>query len=108
MTNGNAKGKRGELELSAVLRAAGYEARRAQQFKGAAGDEDVTHNLPGLHIECKRVEKLNVRQAYKQAVSDALDFKTPIVAHKVNRGPWLVTLSLDDFLSLLKAGDDLD
>lgn len=105
MVNSRAKGQRGELELCAVLRAAGYEARRAQQYCGVAGDEDVKHTVPGLHIECKRVEALNVLEAYRQAVADAELGKLPVVMHKKNRAPWLVTLSLDDFLALMKADE---
>lgn len=103
MTNGNAKGKAGERELAKVLKKAGFEARRAQQYCGQAGDEDIRHNIPGLYIECKRVEKLNVLRAYKQAVTDSAgSHKVPAVMHRCNRSPWMVTVSLDDFLALLK------
>lgn len=105
MVHSNRKGKAGERELCGVLRSAGFEARRAQQFCGAAGDEDITHSIPGVHIECKRVEKLNVLAAYKQAKGDAAPNKLPLVMHRCNRSPWMVTLSLDDFLALLKADD---
>ena len=58
MTNSRQKGARGERELAAVLREHGFECRRGQQFCGANGDADVV-GLPGIHIECKRVESLN-------------------------------------------------
>jgi hypothetical protein len=105
--NGNRKGKVGERELAAVLRQAGYDARRAQQFCGAAGDEDITHTIPGLHVECKRVEKLNVLSAWKQAKADAKPHKTPVVMHRCNRGPWMLTMSLEDFLAILRVDDGL-
>lgn len=105
--NSKQKGKRGELELAAELRKAGFEARRGQQYCGANGDADVIHSIPGIHLECKRVEKLNLRLAYEQAVSDAGD-DMPIVAHRTNRQPWLVTLSLADLLALIQVGDGLN
>lgn len=55
--NSNSKGKKGELELSKILREHGYDTRRGQQYCGANGDADVI-GLPYVHIECKRVEKL--------------------------------------------------
>ena len=107
MTNGKQKGKAGELELCGVLREAGFDARRSQQYCGAAGDADIQHSIPGLHIECKRVEKLNVLKAYEQAQGDAKPHETPVVMHRCNRAPWLVTMSLADFLALLKVDDVL-
>ena len=67
------KGKRGERELAGRLRDHGYDCRRGQQFCGASGDADVT-GLPGIHIECKRVE----------------------------RSEWLVTMKLEDWIQLYK------
>lgn len=55
--NSREKGKRGERELAGELRRHGYDARRGQQYCGANGDADVV-GLSGLHIECKRVERL--------------------------------------------------
>lgn len=60
--NSREKGKKGELELSRALKEHGYDTRRGQQYCGSNGDADVI-GLPYLHIECKRVEKLNLRAA---------------------------------------------
>lgn len=47
-----------ERELANLLKDRyGYDCRRGQQFCGSNGDADVV-GLPGIHIECKRVEKL--------------------------------------------------
>ena len=100
--NSRQKGKRGELELAAVLRAHGYSARRGQQYAGANGDADVV-GLPGVHIECKRVERLNLDAAMAQAVRDARDGELPVVAHRRSRQPWLVTMRLEDWLKWMKA-----
>lgn len=105
--NSRNKGAAGERELAALLREHGFDARRGQQFSGVAGDADVL-GLPGYHIECKRVEKLNIYAAMDQSTRDADaeslrkgELITPIVAHRKNRREWLVTLRLDDFLKLI-------
>ena len=64
--NSNKKGKRGERELANILKKYGFKSRRGQQYCGANGDADVI-GLDGIHIECKRVEKLNIDEAYIQA-----------------------------------------
>ena len=100
--NSKQKGKDGELELCHKLKEYGFEAQRSQQYCGAAGDADVL-GLPGIHIECKRVEALNLDGAFEQAVSDANEGDIPAVFHRKNRKPWKVTLSLDNFMMLYKA-----
>ena len=105
--NSRRKGKEGELELSKILRGYGYETRRGQQYAGANGDADVI-GLPGVHIECKRVEQLNLNKAMEQAVRDARDGKVPTVFHRRNRQPWLVTLRLEDFMAMYGRSDTSD
>lgn len=101
--NSRDKGARGERELAARLRFLGMDARRGQQYSGANGDADVI-GLPGIHIECKRVERLNLEKAYDQSKRDAARVgDIPTVMHRKNGGEWLVTLSLEHFLSLYKA-----
>ena len=97
--NSKSKGKRGELEWARFCRERGFECRRSQQFCGADGDADVI-GIDGLHMEVKRVEKLNLEAAFDQSKNDSRDGETPIVAHRKNRGEWLVTLRADDFLKI--------
>lgn len=96
--NSREKGCRGERELASELRNFGYDCRRGQQYSGVSGDADVI-GLPFLHIECKRVEKLNLTEAYAQAKSDAKG-KIPVVMHRKNHEDWRVTLSLQDFMQM--------
>lgn len=98
--NSRAKGSRGELELAKKFQEYGYEARRGQQFSGANGDPDVVVSLPGIHVECKRVERLNIHEAMEQAISDARVDERPMVFHRKNRTPWLVTMGFDDFIEI--------
>lgn len=97
--NSREKGKRGELELAGKLKEYGYKTRRGQQYCGANGDADVI-GLPGIHIECKRVEKLNLYDAMAQAVSDSKEKEMPAVFHRKNNCEWLVTMRFDDFMKL--------
>lgn len=99
MTNSRAKGARGERELSNLLKQYGYSTRRGQQYCGSNGDADVV-GLPNIHIECKRVEHLNLYAAMEQAKSDAKEFETPVVMHRKDRKEWLVTMRLNDWIKL--------
>lgn len=97
--NSRNKGAAGERELSNLLKSAGYDTRRGQQFCGANGDADVV-GLEGIHIECKRVERLNIYEAMEQAINDARVGELPCVFHRKNRKNWLVTMNLDEWLEL--------
>lgn len=99
MKNSRAKGAAGERELSKKLRSYGHNTRRGQQFSGLNGDADVV-GIDGLHIECKRVERLNITDALIQSKRDARDGEMPVVMHRKNHEDWKVTLSLDDFMKL--------
>ncbi len=111
------KGKRGERELAGLLREYGYDCRRGQQYCGTAGDADVV-GLPGVHIECKRVERLNLQDAMSQAVRDTEAEKMPFcdeiypaVFHRRDRCEWLVTMRLEDWIELYReweAGREMD
>lgn len=80
-TNSRNKGASGERELARKLKEYGYEARRGQQYCGSNGDADVV-GLPGIHIECKRVERLNLYDALAQSVADAKTDEKPTVFHR--------------------------
>ena len=107
MTNSKQKGARGERELSSKLKEYGYNTRRGQQYCGANGDADVV-GLPGIHIECKRVERLNLYDAMSQAKSDVKNNEIPTVFHRKDRCKWLVTMELEDWIKLYRefVGDD--
>ena len=99
--NSKQKGANGERELSRKLTEYGYKCRRGQQYCGANGDADVV-GLPGIHIECKRVERLNLYDAMAQSKHDAKPNELPTVFHRKNRCDWLVTMSIDDFMKMYK------
>lgn len=99
MTNSRAKGQRGERELAEELtRLFGLQCRRGQQYCGIEGQDVV--GIDGLHIECKRTNGLRLWQAMQQAARDAGD-NVPIVCHRADRQPWLITLALEDLPDLV-------
>lgn len=102
--NSRSKGKRGELELRDVLRAHGHtDAYRGRQYHGRDDAPDVVcDSLPGIHFEAKRCERGNLYDWLQQAIDDA-GTKTPIVAHKKNRKPWVAILRLEDLLRIIGA-----
>lgn len=103
MTNSKQKGKRGELEVANMLKKYGYDARRGQQYSGANGDADVV-GLPGVHIEVKRVEALNIDKAMEQSKRDARG-EIPAVFHRKNGKEWKATVRLEDFIKLYKQAE---
>ena len=100
--NSRTKGKRGELEAAHILKKHGYDTRRGQQFAGINGDADVV-GLPYIHLEIKRVEKLNIDDALQQSVRDARDAEIPVVMHRKNRTEWKITMLFEDWIKMYKA-----
>ncbi|MEG1331612.1 MAG: hypothetical protein RSB90_11200 [Eubacterium sp.] len=101
--NSRQKGARGEREFAALCRKYGYECRRGQQYSGIEGDDVV--GLPGVHIEVKRVEKLNLDKAMAQSVRDAGE-KIPIVVHRKNGDEWKITMLESQWFELYKAWEE--
>jgi plasmid stabilization system protein ParE len=99
MTNGRAKGARGERAAAKQWAdALGLEpstCRRGQQFAGGADSPDVVHPLGNIHLEVKRVEAGNPYVWLDQAIRDAGE-KIPVVLHKRNRREWIAVLRLTD------------
>jgi len=97
--NSKRKGKRGELEFARFCREQGYNVRRGQQYNGLEGEDVV--GLPGIHVEVKRVERLNIYDAIAQSKRDARG-KIPIVAHRRNNCEWLITMRAEDWFKLYR------
>ena len=97
------KGAQGERELAKLLEEEGYPMERGGACFGTVPD---LVGLPGIHVEVKRVERLNVSEAMRQAERDADRFLdgAPTVFHRRNREPWLVTMRFSDWLAMYKAG----
>ncbi len=102
MVNSRNKGAAYERELAKAFRFYGYETRRGQQYCGANGDADVI-GLPHIHIEAKRVERLNISDAMAQSKADAKEGEVPVVIHRKSNEKSLVTMELDDWIELYRS-----
>ncbi len=101
-----AKGRRAEIELAHFLQAHGYSKAAPGRPLNYGTEPDIT-GIPGLHIECKRHEKLELTKWYAQAAADAerMQDGRPAVIYRRNRQQWMIALSLADFLELWRATD---
>ena len=96
--NSKDKGKRGELDAVRFLKECGFpDARRTHQYAGNNGDSDVVcpNWLPGVHIECKRNEDIDIgKAAWHRAINQAKEEcgdKEWCVLWRKNRGSWRLT-----------------
>lgn len=96
------KGRRGELELCRVLAGYGYDMRPGRP--ASFGEEPDIVGLPGIHIEVKRRENVDISTALKQATADAEKFGDglPVVFTRGNRQNWRVVMDLSAFMELLE------
>ena len=98
------KGKRGEREAAAELAAIlGCDARRGVQYQGGPGSPDVVLDGVPIHVEAKRVERLQLWAALEQAKADAPAGSVPIVWHKPNRRGSVVIVETDNLWQLAHA-----
>lgn len=97
------KGADGERELARLLREHGYDIQRGGSLSFGTVPDLV--GLPDIHIEVKRVERLNVPQAMQQAIRDSERFYdgAPALFHRKSRSPWLVTMRLEDWLQIVRS-----
>ena len=102
MTNSRQKGARFERLLASKLREYGFDdARRGVQYCGMTGAADVV-GLPGIHIEAKHNEHLNIFDAMDQSVRDAKNGEIPVVIHKKNNTDILCTMKLSDWIDIYR------
>jgi hypothetical protein len=98
--NSKAKGGRGEREFAQWLREnLKVSARRGCQFSGSPDSPDVVCDL-GIHFEVKRTNRINIYDAISQAETDAKKTKPAIVAHRRDRGEWLLIMKANDILKI--------
>ena len=103
--NSKAKGARYERELASKFREQGYDARRTAQYCGNTGDASDVEGLPGIHVEAKHREKMQLYDWMEQAVRDAEaggKGNLPAVFHRKNNAETLVTMRLDDWFRLYR------
>ena len=102
--NSKQKGKRGELEVAHAFQRYGFEANRTAQFRGNTGQApDVEIKNANLHVEVKFQNRMQLYNWMEQAWNDcdAEDKgNIPIVVHKANNKPMLVSMHFDDFMEM--------
>ena len=104
------KGKRGERMFASLCREQGYDVHRTSQYCGKHGTADVV-GLPGVYVEVKYVQALNIAKAMEQSERDADAAgkdEFPIVASKRSKEPWLVTMRAMDWISMVGLYEDLE
>lgn len=99
--NSKQKGARFERQLASLFREYGYNARRTAQYCGNTGDASDVVGLPGIHIEAKHQERMQLYDWMAQAKRDAAGTdKLPAVFHKKNNASILVTMEFEDWMRL--------
>lgn len=102
--NSKRKGNRAERELLHILQSYGMDAHRNdQQYIGGVDNPDIAVRIGpvSVHVECKRMERLSLPAALRQAHRDANGHALPVVAHRRSREPWLITMELTDLLQII-------
>jgi hypothetical protein len=94
------KGKRGELALAVFLSERGFDSRRGRQYSGDPSAPEIISTLP-LFIECERTETLSLYPVVGHAQQDAGD-KPTVIFHRRNSEPWIIVMTVDEFLKLIK------
>lgn len=99
------KGKRFERALASRFREYGFDARRTAQYCGKTGDASDVVGLPGIHVEAKHQERMNLYEWIAQAKRDAEaggKGNLPVVFHKKNNAEILVSMPFDVFMTFYK------
>ena len=110
--NSKQKGARFERQLASLFREYGYtDSRRTAQYCGNTGDASDVVGLPGIHVEAKHQERMQLYEWMDQAKRDSQGTgNLPAVFHKKNNHGILVTLCFEDFMTIYReyeAGKEL-
>jgi hypothetical protein len=95
------KGHRGETEVADLLRPLFAEIRTRRAGGESAADtrgSDLCNCAP-YNIQVKLRNRLNVEAAWKEAGANA-NGAVPLLVFRRDRGPWLVTMSLAEWMKL--------
>lgn len=99
------KGARFERTVAGLFRDWGYNAFRTAQYEGKSGNCADVEGVPGLHIECKHCERMQLYDWIGQAIRDNEASKVkqlPVVIHKANNKDVLVSMRFEDFIQIYR------
>lgn len=97
------KGKVGELELVTLLKENGFDCWRTPNSGAMHYAKGDINGLPGLHIECKRAERIEIQKWVDQSLLDCPAGLAPVVVWRASRHAWRADLPLIDFLPMYRA-----
>lgn len=105
--NSKQKGKSGELEFCHECEKYGIDnVHRTAQTNGKLEHSLADcEGLEGIHVEVKRVERLNIDEAMEQSIRDLKtkkEKKIPVVFHRKNRKPWKATMLFENWVDMYK------
>jgi hypothetical protein len=86
--------------------ALGTRFHRGRQYHGGPESPDLAGDLPGLHVEVKRCERLSRYKALTQARHDASVTQVPAVMHRANGKPWVIVVQVEDLIRFLDVVDE--
>jgi len=89
------KGKRGEREVARLLGWHGFDARRDGRL-----DDDLAHDVEGVHFEVKRCESLRIPQWFRDAAEVAGE-REAVLCYRRSGELWHAVVELDFLLELL-------
>ena len=98
------KGRAAELELCRLLNERGIPATPGDPL--SFGTQPDVSGVPGVHVEVKRHERIEIMTWMRQSEQDAERFRdgAPAVFFRRSREPWLVCMRLEDWLKIYKTG----
>lgn len=107
--NARSKGKKGEYEWRDIINRTFHTNYARTPLSGGLdlkGDLLKKYGAPRtiadeFHYEVKRVEKLNIHDAMRQAIRDARPPLIPCVPFRKSHDDWLLCLRALDFLNIL-------
>lgn len=100
MTDSRRKGRDAEREVERIIEARGIEVDRS------LGGRKQPHGdlaIPGVRIDSKRQERLQLIPWSREQEAKVPDHLTPAIAYRTNGEPWRVSCLLSDFLDLYQA-----
>jgi len=91
--------------LTKLLGLAEGSVYRSRQYCGSDGDHGDVLGLPGVHVECKRIEQ-GTTTLYKwldQSIDDSSTGDVPVVMHRMNLRQWIIVVELEELVNLSRA-----
>lgn len=102
--NSRRKGKNAELTCAKLINELFPHAqcRRSQQFKGDKTAADLTcDGLPGIMVEVKRRQSMNLHSVMNKSLEDCTEDQTPVIVHRKDNEEWLLTVRLEDLPDMM-------